>query len=182
MQKKNNKSLQDKVNESEKLKISELQTTQKLTVDNQKLKTEFDKVKVEGEEGEKKSVIIQESLKSKLDQLELDHDMTIRKLNEEKLDLKKQQKGAQKTTKVIDESPEGKVSQEAVEKVSKEFSTELEKLKTELETQKKERISSEASKRNLDLQLNTVRDQLEQEERQRKKLEVQKKTTSIRIR
>jgi len=51
---KNNKSLQDKVNESEKLKISELQTTQKLTVDNQKLKTEFDKVKVEGEEGEKK--------------------------------------------------------------------------------------------------------------------------------
>jgi len=94
----------------------------------------------------KKSVIIQESLKSKLDQLELDHDMTIRKLNEEKLDLKKQQKGAQKTTKVVDESPEGKVSQEAVEKVSKEFSTELEKLKTELETQKKKEFHQKHQK------------------------------------
>jgi len=34
--KKNNKSLQDKVDDAEKTKISELQTTQKLTVENQK--------------------------------------------------------------------------------------------------------------------------------------------------
>jgi len=87
-----------------------------------------------------------------------------------------------KIKKVVDDSPEGKVSQEAIEKITKEFSTDLEKLKTDLEVQKKERITAEASKRNIDLQLNTVRDQLDQEERQRKKLEVQKKTTSIRIR
>jgi len=43
-----------------------------------------------------------------------------------------------------------------------------------LKYKKKERITAEASKRNIDLQLNTVRDQLDQEERQRKKLEVQK--------
>jgi len=50
-----------------------------------------------------------------------------------------------------------------------------------LKHKKKERISSEASKRNLDLQLNTVRDQLEQEERQRKKLEVQKKQLQLEL-
>jgi len=77
----------------------------------------------------KKALITQESLKSKLDQLESDHDSSIRKLNEEKLELKKQQKGAQKNQKVVDDSPEGKVSQEAIEKITKEFSTDLEKLK-----------------------------------------------------
>jgi len=60
--KKNNKSLQDKVDDAEKTKISELQTTQKLTVENQKLKTEFDKVKVEGEESEKKKHLLLKNL------------------------------------------------------------------------------------------------------------------------
>jgi len=46
---------------------------------------------------------------------------------------------------------------------------------------KKERITAEASKRNIDLQLNTVRDQLDQEERQRKKLEVQKKQLQLEL-
>jgi len=49
----------------------------------------------------KKALITQESLKSKLDQLESDHDSSIRKLNEEKLELKKQQKGAQKKIKKL---------------------------------------------------------------------------------
>jgi len=76
---------------------------------------------------------------------------------------------------------EGKVSQEAVDKVTKEFNFELEKLRTELEQQKKERISVDASKRTLDLQLSSLRDQVEQEERGRKKIEVSKKALQLEL-
>jgi chromosome segregation ATPase len=100
--------------------------------------------------------------------------------------LKKQQKNSLKAGKTPGESDttgvsEGKVTQEAVDKVSKEFEIELEKLRTELEQQKKERISVDAAKRTLDLQLSSLRDQVEQEERARKKIDVSKKTLQLEL-
>jgi len=173
--------IKDKMDNAEKQRISEQQSAQKLALENQKLKTELEKIRISSDEQERKTTLISEQLKNKLEQLEHDHEFNLRKLNEDKAEIKKQIKNAQKsgkTTTELDQQNnlssssilnEGKVSQEAVEKVTKEFNFELEKLRTEFEQQKKEKISVDASKRTLDLQLSSLRDQVEQEERARKK-------------
>jgi len=50
-----------------------------------------------------------------------------------------------------------------------------------LNNKKKEKISVDASKRTLDLQLSSLRDQVEQEERARKKIEVSKKSLQLEL-
>jgi len=144
--------IKDKMDNAEKQRISEQQSAQKLALENQKLKTELEKIRISSDEQERKTTLISEQLKNKLEQLEHDHEFNLRKLNEDKAEIKKQIKNAQKsgkTTTELDQQNnlssssilnEGKVSQEAVEKVTKEFNFELEKLRTEFEQQKKKKF------------------------------------------
>lgn len=85
-----------KLDEAEKVRQAEQQMAQKLTVDNQKLKTELEKLRISGDENDRKAVHTLESLKIKSDGLEQDHEQVLKRLNEEKADLKKQIKNAQK--------------------------------------------------------------------------------------
>jgi myosin heavy chain 9/10/11/14 len=177
------KTNKDKITEAERTANEEIKLAQKLTLDNQKLKAEFDKVKMYGEENDKKYQRTQESLKMRMDQLEQDHDIVIRRLTDEKADLKRNLKLAQKNAKVssTSEASFGTVPKEALDKAQKDFDIELEKLRVEIEQLRKDKLTVEASKRSLEFQLNSLRDQLDNEERQRKKVEVQKKTLQIEL-
>eukprot|EP01080_Neovahlkampfia_damariscottae_P004159 gene4159-7469_t len=177
------KSNKDKITDAERTISDESKMSQKLTLENQKLKAELDKLKMYGEENDKKYQRTQESLKMRMDQLEQDHDLIIRRLTDEKADLKRNLKMAQKNAKVSSttESSFGTVPKEALEKVESDFEKELQKLNTEVEELRKNKLQIEASKRSFEFQLNSLRDQLDNEERQRKKVEVQKKTLQIEL-
>jgi len=79
------------------------------------------------------------------------------------------------------DSGEGMVGKDVLQKLTSDFQLEVDRLRREIDEERKNKVQSESTKRTLDFQIVTLKDQLEQEERLKKKATLQKKTIQAEI-
>jgi len=120
----------------------------------------------------KKSESTTDTLKRKIEQNEAEHEIKLKTLIDEREELKKEIKSL---TKKEGGGAEGKVNKEALSKVTNELQIEVDRTRKEIDEERKSKSVSETTKRNLEVQMTTLKDQFEQEERLKKKITLQKK-------
>lgn len=171
------KDTREKLNDLEKKKNEQIQIRQKLASENQRIKNEMEIQKELNNQNEKKQEQNLEQMKRKIELSEAEFEQKVKALSNERDELKKELKNLGKREVV----GEGKVPKEVLIKLTTEFQSEIDRIRKEVEEERKQKLSQENTKRNLEAQLISFRDQLEQEERQKKKVTLQKKSLQSEI-
>jgi len=171
------KELREKFNDIEKKKNEQLQGRQKLTAENQRVKNEMEIQKELNNQNEKKQEQNLEQMKRKIELSEAEFEQKVKALSNERDEFKKELKNLGKREVV----GEGKVPKEVLLKLTTEFQGEIDRVRKEIEEERKQKLAQENTKRNLDTQLITFKDQFEQEERLKKRVTLQKKSLQSEI-
>jgi len=124
----------------------------------------------------KKGEASMDSLKRKIEQAEQEYESKVKQLNDEKEELKKELKNMGRKTN----DTEGMVGKDVLQKLTTDFQLEVDKIRREIDEERKNKVQSESTKRTLEFQIVTLKDQLEQEERLKKKSSFTKKNYSSR--
>jgi chromosome segregation ATPase len=129
------------------------------------------------EQNLKKGEATIESLKRKIEVAEQEYDQKVRQLNEEKEELKRELKSLSKKG----DTTEGMVNKEVLQKLTTDFQLEVDRIRREVDEERKSKVQAESTKRTLEFQIVTLKDALEQEERLKKKATLQKKQIQVEI-
>jgi len=113
----------------------EQQNTNKFKNDNHKLKQEIDVAKDNLEQSEKKSRKITDDMKSKLERTEIEQEMNIKKISEERNQLKKKNKDLLKGVEVGNET--GTINKEALTRAQIEYENQINELKLLIDEERK---------------------------------------------
>jgi len=171
------KDLRDRVADSERKKDEVQKQKAKNASDNSRLKSEIEIQKQMDEQNQKKAEAAIESLRRKIEVAEQEYDQKVRQLNDEKEEMKKELKSL---TKKVD-TTQGMVSKEVLHKLTTDFQLEVDRIRREVDEERKAKSQAEATKRALEFQIVTLKDNLEQEERLKKKATLQKKQIQMEI-
>jgi len=163
--------------DAERKKEEQVKLRAKNGSDNSRLKSEIDIQKEMDSQAVKKGEASIDSLKRKIEQAEQEYEAKVKQLNDEKEELKKELKNMSRTK----DSGEGMVGKDVLQKLTSDFQLEVDRLRREIDEERKNKVQSESTKRTLDFQIVTLKDQLEQEERLKKKATLQKKTIQAEI-
>jgi len=128
-------------------------------------------------QNEKKQEQNLEQMKRKIELSEAEFEQKVKALSNERDEFKKELKNLGKREVV----GEGKVPKEVLLKLTTEFQGEIDRVRKEIEEERKQKLAQENTKRNLDTQLITFKDQFEQEERLKKRVTLQKKSLQSEI-
>jgi myosin heavy chain 9/10/11/14 len=172
------KELKEKLYQAEKLKEEKMKIKSKLEGDFNKLKNELDIQKGLNEQSEKKGEDSIGTLRTKIEQAESEHEKRVNALNEERESMRKELKSLSKVS--LDQG-EGKITKEELISTTNELQAQVDKLRRDIEDERREKTSLETTQRTLEIQTNTLKDQFDQEERMRKKITLQKKNVQLEI-
>jgi len=173
----NFKGLNDKLNQMLREQSVEQQNTNKFKNDNHKLKQEIDVAKDNLEQSEKKSRKITDDMKSKLERTEIEQEMNIKKISEERNQLKKKNKDLLKGVEVGNET--GTINKEALTRAQIEYENQINELKLLIDEERKTKMSAETTKKQIEYQLKEVTELLDAEEKAKKKLQISKKSLQL---
>jgi myosin heavy chain 9/10/11/14 len=173
----NFKGLNDKLSQMLRDHGVEVQNSNKFKNENHKLKQEIDVARENLEQSEKKTRKLVDDAKSKLDRTETEQEMNLKKSTDERNQLKKKNKDLLKGADLNSET--GTINKEALTRAQLEYENQINELKLLIDEERKQKMSAETTKKQLDYQLKEVKDLLESEEREKKKLSISKKSLQL---
>jgi len=146
----------------------ESQNSNKYKSENHKLKQEIDVSRDNLEQSEKKTRKQVEETKSKLERTETDQEINLKKITDERNQLKKKNKDLLKGVEFGTES--GTINKEALTRAQLEYENQINELKLLIDEERKTKMSAETTKKQLEYQLKEVKELFEAEEKAKKKI------------
>jgi len=117
--------------------------------------------------------------KNKLERTETEQEMNLKKITEERNNLKKKNKDLLKGVEIGNEA--GTINKEALTRAQIEYENQINELKLLIDEERKSKMSAETTKKQIEYQLKEVTELLDSEEKAKKKLQISKKSMQIEI-
>jgi len=112
-------------------------------------------------------------MKNKLERTETEQEMNLKKITEERNNLKKKNKDLLKGVEIGNEA--GTINKEALTRAQIEYENQINELKLLIDEERKTKMSAETTKKQIEYQLKEVTELLDSEEKAKKKLQISKK-------